>query len=160
MKRIASLAAAVTLLSGSAAFANCPTLTTGDSAKYLAIYTQEPSNVGSSWRFKIRPRNGACFTAGSGFQSPVNTVGLSDGAQQSAAVHGDGHSCDDKYKSYMSVDVPSYDAVKSVAATGKATQIGWKVCMTKGGSCYRGAIVVVPSQTTPNQVDVKGVCFK
>ena len=161
-------------IASTAASANCPKVeATGATAKYIAIYNQNPQNAGNSWRLYIRPRKGACLEPkGTGFQSPHDTPGQSNGSKKAAAIHDGGHNCAAKYKSYISVDVPSAQAVydtftKYKTADGKPqpTIIGWSVGNTKAkGPTYDGGIIVVPAvnaNKTPSNtaVNIAGVCI-
>jgi len=165
---------AIACLGSAAASANCPTPSNGATAKYIAIYNQNPQNAGSSWRLYIRPRKGACLEPkGTGFQSPHDTPGQSSGSKQSAAIHDGAHNCAAKYKSYISVDVPSAQAVyntftqyKTANGQPQPTIIGWSVGNTKAkGPTYDGAIFVVPMKNpdgtwSNSATQVTGVCIQ
>jgi hypothetical protein len=178
MNRQGKLIAAAVIAWGfgaTAASANCPTpKATGATAKYIAIYNRDPQNAGSSWRFYIRPRKGACLEpSGTGFQSPHDTPGQSNGSKKSAAIHPGSKNCSAKYKSYISVDVPSAQAVYDTFTTYKTddgksqpTIIGWSVANTLAkGPTYDGAIFVAPmmkADKTPSNTEVQivGVCIQ
>ena len=172
---LAAAALAAASLGATAASANCPKIEAkGATAKYIAIYNQNPQNAGSSWRLYIRPRKGACLEPyGTGFQSPHDTPGQSNGSKQAAAIHDGGHNCAAKYKSYISVDVPSAQAVyntftqyKTANGQPQPTIIGWSVGNTKAkGPTYDGAIFVVPMKNpdgtwSNTATQVAGVCIQ
>lgn len=173
---VATISALLIVYAGlSPALANCPMPeATGATAKYIAVYNQNAQNAGSSWRFYIRPRNGACLApAKTGFQSPLNTPGQSDGTKKSATIHDGEHNCKDDYKSYISVDVPSPEAVyntftqyKTSTGNPQPTIIGYTIENTKAkGPTYDGAIFVIPMKSpdgtwSKTAVQVSGVCIQ
>lgn len=176
MNLCVTLAAAIAVasLGATAASANCPNVEAKSAtAKYIAVYNQNPQNAGSSWRLYIRPRKGACLEPkGTGFQSPHDTPGQSNGSKQAATIHDGAHNCAAKYKSYISVDVPSAQAVyntytqhKTADGKNQPTIIGWSVGNTLAkGPTYDGGIIVVPAMTpdkTPSNTEVRiaGVCI-
>ena len=172
--KLAAAAIAALGLGSTAASANCPNVEAkGATAKYIAIYNQNPQNAGNSWRLYVRPRKGACLEpSGTGFQSPHDTPGQSNGSKQAAAIHDGAHNCAAKYKSYIAVDVPSAQAVyntftqyKTADDKNQPTIIGWSVANTMAkGPGYDGAIFVAPMMNTDGtpsntQVEVIGVCI-
>jgi hypothetical protein len=144
-----------------------------DAGKYLKVYVQEPDNIGSSWRLYVRPRNKACLTlTGNGFQSPASTPGQTDGTGKSGSISPGSKNCDDDYKSRMSVDIPSgqaiyntYTALKTDGTMSKQkTMVGFNVDTTKNGG-YAGVVYVIPMTKADGTYDnanskVLGMCFK
>jgi len=156
-----ALALATSPLGVLAAHAGCPTLESGLTAKYVAVYVQNPDNVGSSWRLYVRPRNGSCLYASMDYKSPADASG-----HASARVHPGDKNCEDSYKSYVSLSVPSPSAIWGTwTAEGKPTMVGvsLKGTLNPGGNDL--AIAFVPmsvdgktfSQTSSK---VAGICFK
>lgn len=170
-----AVVATATALTLADASANCPTPeATGATAKYIAVYNQYPDDARSSWRFYVRPRDGACLApAKTGYQSPKDTPGQNNGSKKNAPIHDGAHNCKADYKSYISVDVPSAQAVYNTFTTYKTsggqpqpTIIGWSVENTKAkGPTYDGAIFVVPAKNADGtlsntKVRIAGVCIQ
>ncbi|CAK0762343.1 hypothetical protein CCP4SC76_3690008 [Gammaproteobacteria bacterium] len=146
--------------------AACPTMSSssaeGNNAK---AYIQEPDNVGTSWRLYIRPRNGACLDAPAvGYKSPSDTEGQSDGSSKSKYAEPGSKNCDDDYKSYVSVDMPSASNIYNTYVTYQSsTQVGFEIMTTKNH--YQGAFALLPMTLAdgtpdPNNAKVVGICFK
>ena len=145
--------------------ANCSSnpadIVQSEAGKYAKVYVQEADNIGSSWRLYVRPRNKSSLkVTGHGFMSPVGTPGQTDGKGQSASISPGTKNGDDDYKSRMSVDIPSgqaiyntYTALKSDGTMSKQpTMIGYNIATSKG-SGYSGQIFVIPMTKTDGSYD-------
>lgn len=173
-----ALAAVVAALAAGPVLATCNpddpnSMAQSDTRNYAKFYVQYPDDIGTSWRLYVRPRNGACLSAvGNGFQSPTHTTDLSDGSKKSAGIHPGDHNCDDDYKSYMSVDIPSASTVwaqwtkkqyykNNKPSADNLVYVGFKVDTTRN-SGYSGVIALMPGNdgTDSTKVMVYGLCTK
>ena len=187
LMKVLALALATSSFGAVAAHAGCPSLDasgvpvnldkldrSGVSAKYVAAYVKNPDSVGNSWRLYIRPRNGSCLYADMHYRSPRDSA-----AYASARVKPGDKNCEDGYKSYISLSVPSPSAIWGTwVAKGKPTFVGvsLKGTLNPGGNELGIAFVpkpVVPDPSvpvngvpvngddySPDMVRVLGICFK
>ncbi len=118
IKRFGMLVAAAmltTFLGISTALAVCK-----GASKYLAVYAQYPENVGTSWRYYIRPRNGSCLK-----EQSSSYPGMPEPVQ--LKIHDGLHNCKDNYKSYVTIAVTqkkTYDLNVRIGTTKPATGSG------------------------------------
>ncbi len=149
------------------AYASCPTLDQGSAKNYVADYVQSPDNIGTSWRFYIRPRNGSCLNADQNYQSPKGSK------NRTAKVNDGGHNCSDNYKSYISLVVPPAGDIYNTFVNPpivdnvpkRATTIGFKLAGTKNSGGNGGAIALTPMLDAEGKpingtVKVVGVCWQ
>lgn len=187
LMKVLALALATSSFGAVAAHAACPTLDksgvpanldalnkSGVTAKYVAAYVKNPDSVGNSWRLYIRPRNGSCLYANMNYRSPKDSPG-----HASAHVNPGNKNCEDDYKSYISLSVPSPSAIWGTwVVNGMPTFVGvsLKGTLNPGGNELGIAFVPMPVVAEPSvpgpgvpvnsddysktTVRVAGICFK
>lgn len=170
LMKVLALALATSSFGAVAAHAGCPTLEkSGVTAKYVAAYVKNPDSVSNSWRLYIRPRNGSCLYADMNYRSPKDSAGYA-----SARVKPGDKNCEDGYKSYISLSVPSPTAIWGTwVAQEKPTLVGvsLKGTLNPGGNELGIAFIPMPVVAEPRvpvngddysqtMVRVAGICFE